>query len=135
MNKIAFYTFSTLISIGVAISASAEEKQYSELDGFSKTTLKAECIAKERIKRTRVLDNETILFKMTNGDYVLNKLSEKCNVMGVSGHLVNEKSAYCSDDEFLTGHGPALGNKVAPGGGNVKSCNLGHFEIYRRTSS
>jgi hypothetical protein len=82
---------STVAAGGLALaSASAAEKASKDDKYIIKTVGEPKsCIMRSNIRSTEVIDNQTIDFKMRNGDIYRNKLPSKC-----SGLSFNEAFSY-----------------------------------------
>jgi len=96
----------------------AEDDPY---EGYTRTGEMTNCIQPNRIKNTRVLDDQHILFDMVGSQYYINELPNKCNSLGVYKAFSYQLrgSSLCSMDSIkVYTNSPAAGS----------TCGLGEFE-------
>lgn len=127
MKSLLYSLMAVLIFNNSALAGSTGGDKHSELDGYTKTDLQVDCISKKAIRSFKILSSEAILFKMRNGDFVLNSLEKKCPSLPTSGRIENRrKDAFCSNGQFYASH-ITLNQHYAK-----SICNLGGFEIYQK---
>jgi len=96
----------SLLSLSVATAYAQNADSYvDEVEGFQKQSIAVQCILKKEIRSVKVLDKDHVLFKMKNGDRLINTLEKECKVMGMSKRITHptNREAYCSEDGFYTG--------------------------------
>jgi hypothetical protein len=82
------------------------------------------CLETERIKETRILDDQTILFEMLGGTIYLTRLPVKCNSLNISGgfQYSTSNNKLCKQDNIRV---------IEPGQNLGSSCPLGEFFLYK----
>ncbi|MFN3231483.1 MAG: hypothetical protein ACE363_04910 [Alphaproteobacteria bacterium] len=105
--------------IGIASPASARI-DITYLDKFERTGEIENCIRSNRIKETKILDNETILFRTVGNTWYLNKLPQRCG-----GLRIENSFAYSTGGTTLLCSVDTIRTRFAP-------CGLGHFERIER---
>jgi len=82
------------------------------------------CLQISRVRNTKVLDDQTILFEMAGGDDFVNRLPRRCPSLGFEKRFAfkSRMNQYCSQDTItvITSMGPA-------GVGRGATCGLGAF--------
>jgi hypothetical protein len=89
---------------------------------------KVMCIEVSRIKETRVLDDQTILFEMRGGTFYINRLPVRCPGLKISGGFSYTTSSQklCQQDSI----------KVVQAGSELGgSCPLGEFVQFNEKST
>jgi hypothetical protein len=81
---------------------------------------KVNCVEVSRIKETRVLDNQTILFEIRGGAFYLNRLPVTCSGLKISGGFSYSTfvDKLCKQDSIKI---------VEPGSAAGSTCPLGEF--------
>jgi hypothetical protein len=81
---------------------------------------KESCLDSSRIKETRILDNQTILFEMRGGEFYINRLPVKCSSLKIAGGFSYSTSIdkLCKQDIIKV---------VEPGSAPAGTCSIGEF--------
>ncbi|MEX1147205.1 MAG: DUF6491 family protein [Sphingomonadales bacterium] len=119
---------------GVAAAAddhedAAEIEVPAELEAYERTGKMVNCVDTNRVRNTRVLDNQHIIFEMRGGRDYLNTLPYRCSQLGFNesfSYTLRGFNKLCNVDfiTVITGSGP----------GPVRgaSCGLGQFELIEK---
>jgi len=86
------------------------------------------CIEVDRIKETRVLDNQTILFEMRGGTFYINRLPIKCMGLMISGGF-----QYSTSDQKLCRQDSITVIERSSASGST--CPLGEFVQFKQKST
>ncbi len=100
----------------VTVTSAQARIDITYLDKFERTGEIENCIRNNRIKETKILDNETILFRTVGNTWYLNKLPHSCGGLRIeNGFAYSTGGAplLCSVDMIHT---------------RFKPCGLGQFE-------
>ena len=109
--------------LGATPAASAGLMSMDRLEPTGETQF---CISGDRIKRTKVIDNETILFLTYDEGYFLNKLPQRCGGLKIA----NGFSFDTRGNNDLCGSHTI--NVINSDGATGQFCGLGKFEKYVR---
>ena len=104
-----------------AVSANAEPP-HEKLQKYTSTGEKENCIEARKIKESRVLDSQNILFRLEGRDYYLNKLPQRCGGLGFNrgfSYDLSGSRTLCAADPIHT---------------EVSVCMLGQFEKLEKAS-
>ncbi len=104
-----------------ALPAIAKEKKADDMVAVGEPI---SCIMPSRVRSTDVLDDQTIDFKMNNGDIYRNTLPYKCPTLGFEEKFSYKLSTsqLCSVDIIYVLHNYGWGLTEGPG------CGLGKFQ-------
>jgi len=82
------------------------------------------CLETVRIKETRIIDDQTVLFIMRSGELYLNRLPVKCVGLRIAGGFGygTSISKLCKQDPITT---------VGPGSAPGSTCFLGEFHRFK----
>lgn len=105
----------------------AVSKSLMSMDGLQPTGETQFCISGDRIKRTKIIDNETILFLTYDEGYFLNKLPKRCSGLKIA----NGFSFNTRGDNSLCGSHTI--DVINSDGATGQFCGLGKFEKMVRT--
>lgn len=85
---------------------------------------KESCIEVVRIKETRILDDQTILFGMRGGEFYLNRLPVRCISLKIAGGFSYSTSIdkLCKQDTIKV---------VQPGSAPGQTCSIGEFVEFK----
>ena len=114
-----------LVALGLTACASTQERGErqppEELARYVATGEFENCISISRIKRSRPLDDYTILFTMRGGTVYVNQLPYRCAQLGFEKRFSYSTfiNRLCST-EIITVFSPTIGP--------ITSCGLGRFE-------
>ena len=109
--------------IAMAATTADARIDITYLDRFEQTGEVENCITRNQIKETRILDNETILFHLVGGKWYMNKLPYSCSgLRSENGFVLDSGNAphLCSTDSIRI---------------RFKPCGLGQFERIVRKDS
>lgn len=121
---------STLAVSAIAGIAYAGENKSKDDDYTIEKIGEAEtCISRSRIRSTDVIDDQTIDFKMVNGDIYRNTLPNKCGNLGFEESFSYSTSTdrLCNVDIIRVLNN--IGGTVQPG----TACGLGKFQQIEKT--
>ena len=112
------FTVTAICLGGLAFAATSAQARIdiTYLDRFERTGEMENCIRNNRIKETKILDNETILFRTVGNTWYLNKLPQSCGGLRIeNGFTYSTGGAplLCSVDVIHT---------------RFRPCGLGQFE-------
>ncbi|HEY7671693.1 MAG TPA: hypothetical protein VIC71_05700 [Gammaproteobacteria bacterium] len=88
--------FTAFAGAGVA----AEKEGEVEGEGFDRTPV--DCISVNRIKQTKVIDDQTVLFVMNGGVYLSNILTRTCPGLGREKRFMHETNGRLCDIDTIT---------------------------------
>ena len=108
-------------------SAPAESKSLMSMDRLQPTGKTQFCISGDRIKRTKIIDNETILFLTYDEGYFVHKLPRRCGGL----RIANGFSFNTRGDNSLCGSNTI--DVINSDGATSRFCGLGKFEKMVRT--
>ena len=100
--------------------AFAESDLPEGLEGYKATGKMKTCVSTTRVSSTRIIDDDTILFKMRGKKVYLNRLLHSCHGLKISGGF----SYKLSTSQLCRGEIITVLETVAPSA----SCALGKFE-------
>lgn len=109
------------------LANSAASKSLMSMDGLQPTGETQFCISGDRIKRTKVIDNETILFLTYDDGYFLNKLPRRCTGLKIANGFSFDTRG--TNDVC----GSTTIDVIDSDGATGKFCGLGKFEKMVRT--
>ncbi len=120
-----------LLAIGILASfaapaAAAETGAASS--PYTPTGKKVNCINSRQIQSTDVLDNQSVLFKLSGGIYYINHLPNRCSGLKMQDGFSYEQrgsNQLCNVDVI---------KPVRSGGANYGPCPLGEFEEVTKAS-
>ena len=110
-----------LLSTSVAVADDAPLPD-AVPDGFRATEETESCLRIHRIKQTKIIDGQTILFRMKGQEYYLNRLPQRCSGLGFDQGFAYDASGsmtLCQSDTITT---------------EFSICPLGTFEKLEKTS-
>ncbi len=119
--------FIAIVSLGITASwaKSAEERFADEMSKYERTNTFENCIRHASIKRTKVLDDDHILFEMRGKRTYLNKLSHTCHTLGFSRKFaLNLHTSQLCNVDTITVLDSFLSSRGA--------CGLGKFELLEK---
>lgn len=108
-------------------SAPAESKSLMSMDRLQPTGKTQFCISGDRIKRTKIIDNETILFLTYDEGYFVNKLPRRCGGLKIANGFTFDTRG--TNDVC----GSTTIDLINSDGKTGQFCGLGRFEKYVRT--
>ena len=126
MNKLALTACAAIVGVG-AVTFEASAVGRMSMDGLEATGKTEFCVRSHRIRETKVIDNSTILFRMVDNRYYLNRLPSRCPTLKIQGgftYSLGGTNQLCSPDVIRVISSPS--NTV----GVV--CPLGRFEEMTR---
>lgn len=132
MNKLM-----AIVAVGMLVlsSASAEavskaEKAAKILAKYTETGESVQCISSLKIKESKALDRQTILFTLHGGKTYLNRLPQRCSGLNYGRpftHRSGSESKLCSSNTiFVSSAG--IGTVANAGLESSQACALGRFE-------
>ncbi len=95
---------------------------------YTPTGKKASCINTRQIQSTDVLDNQSVLFKMSGGTYYINHLPNRCSGLKMQdgfSYDLRGNNELCNVDVI---------KPVRSGGASYGPCPLGEFEEVTKAS-
>lgn len=125
MTKFIPTLFAAIVCV-VAVSTEASAVGRMSMEGLTPTGKTEFCVQSHRIEETKVIDNSTILFRMTGNKYYLNKLPSRCPSLKIEGgfsYSLGGTSKLCSPDIIRV---VSTSNTVG------SACPLGEFEEMTR---
>jgi hypothetical protein len=113
-SAIGIFFIATLFSFN-AIAETKSEKYLGK---------KESCIETIRIKETRILDDQTILFEMRGGEFYINRLPVKCASLRIAGGFSYTTSIakLCKQDIIKV---------VQPSSAPSQTCSIGEFVEFK----
>lgn len=132
MNKLmAIVTVGMIVfSSATAVAASKAEKAARVLAKYTETGESVQCISSLKIKESKALDRQTILFTLHGGKTYLNKLPQRCSGLNYGRpftHRSGSESKLCSSNSiFVSSAG--VGTFANAGLESSHPCALGRFE-------
>jgi hypothetical protein len=90
-----------VFSLTFATGAGADEKE-DEVAGESFDRTPIECISVNRIRRTEVIDDQTVLFEMNGGVFLSNILDKECPGLGREKRFIHETYGRLCDVDTIT---------------------------------
>jgi hypothetical protein len=117
MNR---YSLIVLLAVG-QLGFTAVRGQNDDVESFDRTPVN--CIQVNRIRRTEVLDDQTILFSMRGGRNFLNHLPQECPTLEREGRFMYQTTGgqLCRIDTIT------VMERFGAGLGRGFTCRLGHF--------
>ncbi|MFC3051596.1 hypothetical protein [Kordiimonas pumila] len=96
------------------------------LDGYTRTGEMKRCLSPSRIRQTRVVDDNNIIFEVSGREKYLNTLPHKCSSLGFHEAIAYEVRGgfLCSGDIFRV-----IDSTPIPG----PSCQFGQYEKLEKT--
>jgi hypothetical protein len=85
----------------MAIAAGAAEKE-DEVEGEGLDRTPIDCISINRIKRTKVIDDQTVLFEMNGDVFLSNMLERTCPGLAREGRFMHETQGRLCDIDTIT---------------------------------
>ena len=109
----------TLGGTSVLAQTMAEEAAMEELSKFEQTGEFTDCVTHHMIKKTTIVDDSRIMFRIGQSKYLLNTLSSSCRQLGRDRQFGfdTSNSKLCYKDTISTRFG---------------DCSLGQFEVLQK---
>lgn len=132
MSKLTAIVTAGLVAISSvsALAASKAEKAEKVLAKYTTTGETVQCISSVRIKESKALDRQTILFTLHGGKTYLNRLPQRCSGLNYGRpftHRSGSESKLCSSNAiFVSSAG--IGTFANAGLESSHACALGRFE-------
>lgn len=132
MNILTAIVAAGLIAISGtdASAASKAEKAANTLAKYTATGETVQCISSIKIKQSKALDRQSILFTLHGGETYLNKLPQRCSGLNYGRpftHRSGSESKLCSSNSiFVSSAG--IGTFANAGLESSHACALGRFE-------
>jgi hypothetical protein len=100
-RKILLTAQALLVFMAFAGSGRADEKEDEVAgEGFDRTPV--DCISVNRIRRTEVIDDQTVLFEMNGDVYLSNILDKECPGLGREKRFIHETYGRLCDVDTIT---------------------------------
>lgn len=113
-----------LVSAFAAIAQDKEREPNPKLNEYRATGETQHCVSRNRIQRTEVLDDYTILFHMRGGRVLKNELPYRCFGLGFErGFGYSPSAGLLCNVDIIT---------VLSDSGLNTSCGLGDFELLEK---
>jgi hypothetical protein len=82
------------------VEGKAEGEIGGEVEGIDRTPI--DCIQTNRIRRSKVVDDKTIVFELKSGDYLVNLLERECPGLGREKRFMHETHGRLCDIDTVT---------------------------------
>lgn len=132
MNKLtAIVIVGMFVALPMGVEAASKtEKAARVLAKYTETGETVQCISSLKIKESKALDHQTILFTLYGGETYVNKLPQRCSGLNYGRpftHRSGSESKLCSSNSiFVSSAG--IGTFANAGLESSHPCALGRFE-------
>ncbi len=121
MSHVFLSMIVTLLLSGPGSLRAEDEKAKDPLAGFDLTGERKKCVHSYQIRETRVLDSQSILFRLGARDYYVNRMSRPCPSLAIERRFeykLRGVNDLCKGEII----------RVLDGSGTGAGCILGDFE-------